>query len=166
MAKRKTGRNRDDYGYFPPSRPIKVEGGIQSRSQRGAFATNWWAKRWLAVLESYGIGSRLQRGRSYARGGQVLNIEVQPGRVTARVQGSRPKPYEVEIQVNTLPDAEWERVLDTISQQAIFAAQLLNGEMPPEIETAFEAAGIALFPAKLRDILTECSCPDYSNPCK
>lgn len=170
MAKRKSRHSRDDYdfdyGYFPPSRPIKVEGGIQSRSQRGAFAANWWAKRWLSVLESYGIGSRLQRGRSYARSGQVLNIDVQAGRVKAQVQGSRPRPYTVEIQVTTLPDSEWEHVLDTISQQAIFAAQLLDGEMPQEIETAFEQAGVSLFPAKTRDIVTECSCPDYSNPCK
>ena len=167
MAKRKSQRSRDDdfdYGYFPPSQPIRVEGGIQSRSQRGAFAANWWAKRWLAVLESYGIGSRLQRGRSYARSGQVLNIDVQPGLVKARVQGSRPKPYTVKIQVSALPDAEWGRVLDTISGQAIFAAQLLDSEMPQEIETAFEAAGVSLFPAKTRDVLTECSCPDYSNP--
>jgi uncharacterized Zn finger protein len=172
MAKRTSRRNPDDYdfdygyGYFPPSRPIKVKGGIQSRSQRGAFAANWWAKRWLAVLESYGIGSRLQRGRSYARSGQVLNIDVQSGLVKARVQGSRPNPYNVEIQVSTLPDAEWKRVLDTISQQAIFAAQLLDGEMPQEIGTAFEEAGVSLFPATTRDVLTECSCPDYSNPCK
>jgi uncharacterized Zn finger protein len=170
MAKRKSKRNLDydnfDYGYFPPSRPIKVEGGIQSRRQRGAFAANWWAKRWLAVLESYGIGSRLQRGRSYARSGQVLNIDVQPGQVKARVQGSRPRPYDVEIQVSVLSDAEWERVLDTISQQAIFAAQLLDGAMPQAIETVFEEVGVSLFPAKTRDIVTECSCPDYSNPCK
>jgi uncharacterized Zn finger protein len=171
MTKRKSKRSRDYddfsyYGYFPPSRPIKAEGGIQSRSQRGAFAANWWAKRWLAVLESYGIGARLQRGRSYARSGQVLNIDVQPGLVKARVQGSRPKPYDVEIKVNALPDAEWERVLDTISEQAIFAAQLLDGTMPQEIETAFEVAHVSLFPAKTRDIVTDCSCPDYSNPCK
>jgi len=155
-----------DYGYFPAARPIKVEGGIQSRSQRGAFAANWWAKRWLSVLDSYGIGSRLQRGRSYARSGQVLNVDVQPGLVKARVQGSRPKPYNVEIQVSALPDKEWERVLDTISEQAIFAAQLLDGTMPQEIETAFEAARVSLFPTSTRDLDTNCSCPDDSNPCK
>ncbi len=170
MAKRKSKGSSDyddyGYGYFPPSRPIKVEGGIQSRNQRGAFASNWWAKRWLAVLDSYGIGSRLQRGRSYARGGQVLNIDVECGLVNARVQGSRPKPYAVEIQVSTLTDTEWERVLDAISTQAIFAAQLLDGTMPQEIETAFEAAGVSLFPTSRRDLVTDCSCPDYSNPCK
>ena len=170
MTKRKSKPDPDyddySYGYFPPSRPIKVEGGIQSRSQRGTFAANWWAKRWLSVLDSYGIGSRLQRGRSYARSGQVLNVDVQPGLVKARVQGSSPKPYNVEIQVNALPDKEWERVLDTISEQAIFAAQLLDGTMPQEIETAFEAVRVSLFPTSTRDLVTECSCPDYSNPCK
>lgn len=170
MTKRKSQYDPDyddyDYGYFPPSHPIRVEGGIQSRNQRGAFASNWWAKRWLSVLDRYGIGSRLQRGRSYARSGQVLNIDVQPGLVTARVQGSRLKPYAVKIQVRALPDKEWERVLDTISEQAIFAAQLLDGTMPQEIETAFEAAGVSLFPTNTRDLVTDCSCPDDSNPCK
>lgn len=168
MAKRKSSHDDDDfgYGYFPPSQPIRAEGGIQSRSQRGAFAANWWAKRWLAVLESYGIGSRLQRGRSYARAGQVLNIEVQPGLVKARVQGSRPKPYDVKIQVKLLPDIEWDRVLDAISGQAIFAAQLLDSIMPQEIETVFAEAHVALFPSKSRDLVTDCSCPDDSNPCK
>ena len=170
MAKKKSkpeaGLSDDDYDYFPPSRPIKVEGGIESRSQRGAFAANWWAKRWLAVLESYGIGSRLQRGRSYARGGQVLKIDVQPGSVKARVQGSRPQPYKIAIEVKQLTDAEWERVLDTISEQAIFAAQLLDGTMPQAIESAFETAKISLFPHDPRDLLTDCSCPDYANPCK
>ncbi|HVU10276.1 MAG TPA: SWIM zinc finger family protein [Phototrophicaceae bacterium] len=170
MAKKKSKParhyNYDDYDFFPPSRPIKVEGGIQSRSQRGAFAANWWAKRWLAVLEGYGIGSRLQRGRSYARSGQVLNIDVQPGEIQARVQGSRPNPYKIEIQVKPLSDAEWEKVLDAISGQAIFAAQLLDGTMPQEIESAFDAARIPLFPRDPNDISSGCSCPDYANPCK
>lgn len=171
MTKRRRGHEADDdygygYGYFPPSRPIRTDKGIQSRSQRGAFAANWWAKRWLAVLESYGIGSRLQRGRSYARSGQVLNVDVQPGLVEARVQGSRPMPYAVEINVRQMPDGEWERALDAISEQAIFSAQLLDGEMPQDIESVFQSARISLFPASERDLTTTCSCPDYANPCK
>jgi uncharacterized Zn finger protein len=169
MVKRKSTQRHDydyDHDYFPPARPIKPKEGIQSRSQRGAFASNWWAKRWLSVLESYGIGSRLQRGRSYARGGQVVSIDVQPGVVNAKVQGSRPKPYAVTVEVKSLSDAEWERVLDAISGQAIFAAQLLEGTMPQEIESTFKLAQVSLFPNDPRDVLTDCSCPDYANPCK
>ncbi len=167
MAKRKSKpRYDDDFEYFPPSRPIKPVDGIESRSQRGAFAANWWAKRWLAVLVSYGIDSRLQRGRSYARSGQVLNIDVQVGQVKARVQGSRPTPYNVTIKVKLMPDGEWERALDAISEQAIFSAQLLDGTMPQDIESIFDAAHISLFPKTMDEIGTVCSCPDAANPCK
>jgi uncharacterized Zn finger protein len=171
MAKRRSRTRSYDYGwggyeYFPPSKPLEAKDGIQARTKRGAFGASWWAKRWIAVLEGYGIGTRLQRGRSYARKGQVLNVEIAPGRVTAQVQGSDPRPYDVEIRLPLLPDAEWERAIDTMSAQAVFAAKLLAGEMPQDIEDAFKAAQVALFPAKASDLKTKCSCPDIANPCK
>ncbi len=160
----------DDYsygwGYFPPSKPIKPKDGIQSKTKRGAFGESWWAKRWIQVLESYNIGARLQRGRSYARGGQVLEINISPGRVTARVQGSQRTPYRISITLPLLSDKEWNKVIDAMSQQAIFAAQLLAGEMPQDIEEAFKTAKVPLFPVKGNQLETACSCPDYSNPCK
>jgi len=152
----------DDETHGPPLRAD----GLKSRTTRGAFAENWWAKRWINVLESYGLGTRLQRGRSYARMGQVVSLTIDTGRVRAKVQGSRPKPYQVLIEVKPLNDEEWERALDAISEQAIFTAQLLDGTMPQEIESAFEQAHVGLFPAHVRDIVTECNCPDMANPCK
>src|SRR5439155_11872966 len=95
--------------YFPPSVPIAVEGGIKSRSKRGTFATNWWARRWIAVLEALNLGGRLSRGRSYARKGQVLDIAIEPGMVRAEVQGSRPKPYAIEIGVAPLAAQQTKR---------------------------------------------------------
>jgi len=158
------------YGYYddfvPHSRPLEAKGGIKARSQHGAFGQSWWAKRWLVVLESFDIGARLARGRSYARHGQVVAIEVAAGSVTAKVQGSRPQPYDVRIQVKPLAPVEWARVATVIAGQAVFAAKLLNGEMPQDIETAFAEAGVSLFPAELKEMETTCSCPDWSNPCK
>src|SRR5437870_9139516 len=88
--------SHSDWGWFKPSRPRKVEGGIKARSgARGKFGETWWAGKWVSVLESFGWSNRLQRGRSYARGGQVLDIRVKSGVVHARVQGSRPTPYNV-----------------------------------------------------------------------
>jgi uncharacterized Zn finger protein len=162
MARR---RNRRYWGYFPKTTPIPVEDGIKARTQRGQFGEHWWAQRWIATLESFGWDNRLQRGRTYARKGQVLNINVRPGRVTARVQGSRRVPYNVSIEITPLNDDQWERVFDAMSQQALFAAQLLVGEMPPEIERAFQAAGVSLFPAS-HEISMHCSCPDWAIPCK
>ncbi|PWH12655.1 MAG: hypothetical protein DDG60_12145 [Anaerolineae bacterium] len=153
------------YGY-QPTKPKKAKDGIKAQSQRGSFAKNWWAQRWIAALERLVDSGRLTRGRSYARSGQVLSIEESKGKIAARVQGSRPTPYKVTIQMTPLTDSEWEKVFDALSEQAIFTAQLLAGEMPQDIESAFEQAKVSLFPSKPADLQTDCSCPDYANPCK
>lgn len=156
----------DFYPRFPKSTPRAAKGGIRAQSKRGSFGESWWAKRWMEVLHSFDIGARLSRGRSYARNGQVLSIDIAKGQIKSRVQGSRPSPYEVTMQVKTLGTADWKKVADAISAQALFTAKLLRGEMPAEIEQAFKDSGISLFPAKLQDLRTDCSCPDWSNPCK
>jgi uncharacterized Zn finger protein len=156
----------DYYDYFKPSIPRAVKGGIKAQSKRGAFGESWWARRWIAVLESFHIGARLGRGRSYARNGQVLSIGIEEGEVKAKVQGSRPKPYDINIHIKTLSAADWRKLAKALSHQAIFLAKLLAGQMPEDIEKAFNGVGLSLFPERLRDLKTDCSCPDWSNPCK
>ena len=165
MARRRRSRYSNYWGYFPKSAPIPVKNGIKARTKRGQFGEHWWAQRWVAVLESFGWDNRLQRGRTYARKGQVMNIDVRPGRVTARVQGSRRAPYTVQIEIAPLRDDQWERAIDAMAQQALFSAQLLAGEMPPEIEQAFQTAGVSLFPTS-GEVAMHCSCPDWVIPCK
>lgn len=154
-----------DY-WFKPTKAIETKDGIKAQSKRGAFAKNWWAQRWIAALERLVDSGRLTRGRSYARKGQVLSIDETKDGIAARVQGSRPTPYKISIKINHLTDAEWDKVFDALSEQAIFTAQLLAGEMPQDIEQAFERAKVSLFPSTRRDLQTNCSCPDPSNPCK
>jgi uncharacterized Zn finger protein len=156
----------DDFRYYPPSRPRAAKGGIKAQSKRGTFGESWWARRWIEVLESFDIGARLGRGRAYARSGQVLSIAIGKGAVSAMVQGSRPTPYQVRIQVETLSKAAWKKVAEVLGKQALFAAKLLAGGMPEDIEKAFRATGLSLFPDKSKDLQTDCSCPDWSNPCK
>ena len=163
--RRATSYFDDDDSYFPPSKPLRADG-IRAEHQTGAFAKSWWADRWIAALERLVDSGRLARGRSYARKGQVLEINIEPGKVSARVQGSRPTPYKIAISVGQLTNQEWERVLTALAGQAIFAASLLNGEMPPDVETAFKAAKVSLFPETHQDLTTKCSCPDAANPCK
>ncbi len=145
---------------------MEARGGIRAHSQRGAFGESWWARRWISVLESFDLGSRLGRGRSYARRGQVLDVTVERGLVEARVQGSRPQPYKVAIRVKTLSPPQWKRAAAALGREARFAAKLLASEMPEDVEKAFEKAGLSLFPERRQDLATECSCPDWSNPCK
>ncbi len=154
---------------FPRHRrrpPRPAEGGIAARKQRGVIGETWWSARFVAVLESFAIGSRLRRGRSYARSGQVLDLEVEPGIVYARVQGSRRVPYDVRIRVKTLSARAWTRLEQALASQAMFAARLLAGEMPHEIEDAFATLNLSLFPARASELETDCSCPDFANPCK
>jgi len=154
------------YFYFKPTKAIKTKDGIKAQSKRGSFAKNWWAQRWIAALERLLDSGRLTRGRSYARQGQVLSIDETKDGIAARVQGSRSTPYKISIKMNHLTDAEWDKVIDALAEQAIFTAQLLAGEMPQDIEQAFERAKVSLFPSNRGDMQTDCSCPDYSNPCK
>jgi uncharacterized Zn finger protein len=146
--------------------PIAVEGGVKAKSKRGAIGEQWWSRRFIAVLESYGLSSRLQRGRSYARRGQVLEFTLATGKVTARVQGSRPAPYRVSITVRPLTSAQWREVESRLAGQALFRARLLAGEMPAEIEEVFAACGTPLFPAAASDLAMSCNCPDWGVPCK
>jgi len=154
------------WDYFEPTKPRAVKGGIKAQSKRGAFGESWWARRWIAVLEGFDIGARLGRGRSYARKGQVMNVDISKGTVKAKVQGSSSRPYSITIKIKALSEADWKKLATEFAREAIFAAKLLAGEMPQEIEQVFTRAGLSLFPAKLRDLETNCSCPDWSNPCK
>ncbi|MCK9581392.1 MAG: SWIM zinc finger family protein [Methanoregula sp.] len=152
--------------YYPPAKPIRVKNGIAVRSKKGAIGGTWWSKRFIEALERIGIGSRLQRGKSYARNGQVVTINIEGGFVHAQVQGTNPRPYSVTIAFSRFPDTQWEEILDALSSQALFAAGLLGGEMPQEIEKVFAENRLSLLPAGRKEIITNCSCPDSANPCK
>ena len=78
------------YNYRPT---IETDEGIKAKSKRGDFVRSWWATRWIEAMEQVMDKGRLQRGRRYARKGQVLSLEVGTGTVYAEVQGSRPIPY-------------------------------------------------------------------------
>jgi len=149
--------------FFDGGKPIQVDGGIAVRAKRGKIGEQWWSRRFVDILERICPEGRLARGRSYARKGQVLDFELRPGRVTARVQGSRPTPYRVTIGVEAYDDADWARIEEALAAQALYRAALLAGDMPHEIVDVFDTVRRPLFPSRL-DL--KCSCPDWSVPCK
>ena len=154
------------YYNYEYTKPIEVRGGIRAGSKRGAFGASWWARRWTRTLEEFQLGGRLSRGRSYARRGQVMSLDIQQGGVTAKVQGSRKRPYDVSITVQTISPQDWEHVQEAMAEQPIIAASLLSGRMPDNIEETFTAVGLSMFPNRRDDLETDCSCPDWSNLCK
>jgi uncharacterized Zn finger protein len=155
-----------DWRDWEPSRPLPVEGGIAARSKRGAIGETWWSQRFIALLESFGVGSRLQRGRNYARRGQVVELDVEPGIVIAKVQGSRYTPYRVRIRCKALSEHQWRRLEKAMASQALPLAQLLASEMPRDIEDVFASCKLTLFPRSHAELKASCTCPDWENPCK
>lgn len=152
--------------YYERTAPKAVKNGLKAKSKRGSIGETWWSKRWIAVLESFDLGARLSRGKSYARKGQVISIDIKPGSVQSRVQGTFPEPYEVTINLKPLSEASWQKAIQIMASKAVFSARLLSGEMPQNIEEAFSDSEASLFPKKGSDLKTKCTCPDWSNPCK
>lgn len=147
----------------PDHRPPAARGA----GARRPFGTTWWGRAWIIALESRaGLDhNRLPRGRGYARRGTVSDLTIRTGVVSAEVQGTRARPYRVELHVRPFTTAEWDRVLEAISSQLGHVAALVDGELPPEVVADVERAGLSLLP-ETGDILPSCSCPDVANPCK
>ncbi len=126
----------------------------------------WWVQEWIDLLEKSRFKKRLERARNYAMQGNVLGIEFKGPKVLAKVQGTAPEPYQVSLSLDPFTDEQWDYTIETMSQRAIFSAQLLAGEMPPNIQEVFTANGLSIFPFTLSDIHARCSCPDKEIPCK
>ena len=134
--------------------------------QQGLGQQPWWVEQWMELINSYRYKKRLERAWEYARSGNVLSIRFEGRRVHARVQGTEKDPYKVKLWLDVLNDEDWGYVLEALSQKARWSAQLLAGIMPQDIERAFAASGRRLFPFKLQEVRSECTCPDKINPCK
>ncbi len=153
-----------DFSKYGAARP--VENGLMARSTRGDIGEQWWSRRFIGVLESFALGTRLTRGRSYARKGQVISLEIDAGLVKADVQGSRVTPYRVQIGLKKFSELVWAKVEVALAEQALFCAQLLAGQFPRELEPVLAQIGAPLFPAQLADLDLRCTCPDQAVPCK
>ena len=134
--------------------------------QQGLGQQPWWVEQWMELINSYRYKKRLERAWDYARSGNVVSIRFEGRRVHARVQGTGDDPYKVKLWLDVLNDEDWGYVLEALSQKARWSAQLLAGIMPQDIERAFAASGKRLFPFKLQEVRSECTCPDKANPCK
>ena len=97
----------DGGDLYVPKAPIKVEGGLAARSKRGVIGETWWSRRFLDAVEPYLVGGRSGRGRNYARRGQVVELAIAPGLISAKVQGTRRVPYRVRIAMPVATADQW-----------------------------------------------------------
>ena len=142
----------------PGIEPVIIEG--------GALARSWWGKAWNLNLESYAdYENRIARGKSYVRSNAVLDLKMSKGKVEAIVQGSRAKPYDVKILINTLSSEKWEQVTALCNHRIGSLEQLVEGKFPKELEVLFKDRKYGMFPSP-KEIHFECSCPDWASMCK
>jgi len=138
------------------------------------FSRTWWGERFIEALEQFTDTARLRRGRSYARGGKVLNYKLSGGEITATVRGSvnpyfgvyKEPRYKVSIAITAITAKQWSKVIQEIASKASFVSKLLMNEVPDKIEEVFAKTGLHLLPHSSKDFKTDCSCPDWANPCK
>lgn len=130
------------------------------------LAKTWWGKAWNDNLESYSdYSNRIGRGKSYIRNGAVLDLKIAPGKITALVQGSRTKPYKVEISIEPLSENTWKTITKACEGKIESLQELIDGKFPKALAELFTVQGKGLFPTP-GEISFNCSCPDWANMCK
>ncbi len=140
----------------------------------GEFSRTWWGQKFITAIESFTDTARLGRGRSYARGGKILEFAVNKGKIEATIRGSvnpyfgvytEPR-YHTVVKIKPIAKKDWGKIIQSIAKNASFVSKLLLNEVPENIESSFRAVNQNLLPHSQKDFQTSCSCPDYSNPCK
>ena len=157
---------RKKHPAYPVRVPRPVSGGIRAQLRRSQAPRSWWAKRWLAYMESLGMGARLGRGRSYAISGQVADLAIGPGCVEAVVQGAGPRPYHCRIECHSATATQRRALVRELLARPMLLAQLLVRNLPVQVETLFRAAGCPLLPSEVAGLRVVCDCPDPSPYCK
>lgn len=136
--------------------PVKVQG--------RSIAKTFWGKAWCDNLEAYSdFENRLPRGRTYVRNGSVVDLQIQPGKITARVMGS--ELYQVVIDITALPKAQWQALVQDCTGSIATLVELLQGRLSQAVMERMCAPQTGMFPAP-RQIKMECSCPDWAGMCK
>ncbi len=138
---------------------------IKCRTGRGKICTTWWGQAWCENLERYAdYANRIDRGRSYVRSGAIIDLEIEEGKVLAKVQGRRKTPYKVEIRIGRLPEKQCQTIIDRCTRRIDGLETLVKGAFPEELKDIFTEQG-GLFPTP-REISFNCSCPDWAMMCK
>jgi uncharacterized Zn finger protein len=136
--------------------PVVIEG--------RTIAKTFWGKAWCDNIESYhDYENRLPRGRSYARSGAVIDLQIEKGKIKAQVLGS--ELYEVNITIKELHSQKWESIKKECAGKIGSLIDLIQGKLSPEIIELICRKDDGLFPAP-KEIKLDCNCPDWADLCK
>ncbi|MEE9385497.1 MAG: SWIM zinc finger family protein [Nannocystaceae bacterium] len=137
-------------------RPVEIDG--------RKIATTFWGESWCKNLEAYSdYANRLPRGRTYARNGSVIDLQIEAGRVRAMVSGS--SIYSIDIKITPLAKKRWKAIQTQCAGKIDSMVELLQGSISKGVMEMVTRHGEGLFPST-REISLSCSCPDVAVMCK
>jgi uncharacterized Zn finger protein len=129
-----------------------------------AVSTTFWGKAWCSHFEGMAVFSnRLPRGRTCARNGSVIHLEMGPGTVSAMVSGT--DLYKVKMDIKPLPKEKWEDIKRKSAGQIGKITYHLKGRFPRDVMDIVCDPETGLFPLA-SEISFSCSCPDWACLCK
>jgi uncharacterized Zn finger protein len=123
------------YSDYGNKVPLPVKNGMATRNARGQIGASWWARGWIEPFESVTPRPVLDQGRRYARKGQIVSIDLEIGRVEAKVQGTREEPYACYAVFSPWLRKDREIIRQSLSQTAAPISALLAKRMPDDIQT-------------------------------
>ena len=133
---------------------------------RKSYGNTYWGKEWLQSLTQIDYSNRLPRGRTYANKGAAGDIQIKGNQITAKVQGSRRRPYDIRVSVSNFSASEKAKIVQLVTENPIYLSKLLNRELPSQLDEACKRVGVHIFPKSWDDMKGHCSCPDWAVPCK
>ena len=131
---------------------------------KSKYGVTPWGAWFIEVLDSYEMGARLGRGKTYANTGRVLSLEFDKGKAIAKVEGNYRPFYRVEIDFPALKERE--KVYRMIEEDPLLLARIAAGELPEEFLLKLKAGGINLIPLRWKEMTRSCNWPDSGDPCK
>lgn len=156
--------------YRALTKPRRVRAGVRLKLDPGSpeaiAAAGHAAGRILRLLELSATPAAREEGLQYGRLGQARKLEIEPGEATASIQGRAERAYQTRIALEAIGSEQWDYVADALNEQPRFAARLLAGEVPPDIEAVFEPLELTLFPRAQQDVEVSCSCREQEPWCK
>ena len=139
-------------------RPVQMSGVKIGRT--------WWGEAWVSNIARYAdFSNRIARGKKYVRANCVIDLQVSRGHISAIVQGSRKKPYEVDVDIEPLSQEAFSALVASCSAKAKSLEALVAGDFPDELKERLTAGEQGLFPSP-KQISFDCSCPDWAYVCK
>ncbi|MCP3906361.1 MAG: hypothetical protein GY715_22295 [Planctomycetes bacterium] len=142
-----------------PEGPRRVRNGIKLKARDGVVSREGLAAAWIDAVEAaIGDIDELTEGLRYAKIGQTIALDAEPGGIRGRVQDRAAEPCAVRIAVEPFSEVQWDRVVTDMAGEAVYLVKLLNGELPEGLDELLETHGLALLPGRPEDVKLTCSC--------